>query len=231
MEPYPPNCGDPDDPRDEGEPRSRLWTALLWIPTALGPYLERYGHPIRYGYVGREWPVSYYQTVFAVEAGSAEMPSAGRAFTPEIVTELIARGVDVAPITLHAGVSSLEEHERPPAEFFRVPPDTARRVNAALGGGSRVIAVGTTVVRALESAVEGGGPVRPAEGWTEILVSPDRGVRVVSGLLSGWHEPRASHLLMLEAVGGRDLLTRSYDEAVRDGYLWHEFGDLLLILP
>jgi len=231
MEPYPPNCGDPDAPSDEGPSRSRLWTALLSIPTALGPYLERHGHAIRYGYVGREWPVSYYQTVFAVEAGSAEMPSAGWAFTPEIVTELIARGVDVAPITLHAGVSSLEEHEAPPAEFFRVSTDTARRVNDALSGGGRVIAVGTTVVRALESAAEEDGRVGPAEGWTEIVVSPDRDVRVVDGLLSGWHEPRASHLLILEAVAGRALLERAYAEAVRRGYRWHEFGDLHLTLP
>jgi len=227
LEPYPPNCG----PLDERPAESRLWTALLRLPSALGPYLDRHGHPIRYGYVGREWPVSYYQTVFAMEAGSAEMPSAGRAFTPEMITGLIARGIDVAPITLHAGVASLEEHEPPPAEFYRVPRETARRVSQAREAGGRVIAVGTTVVRALETAADEGAVVREGRGWTRLVVSPERGVRVVDGLLTGWHEPRASHLLMLEAVAGRELLELSYRAALQQRYLWHEFGDLHLVLP
>ena len=227
LEPYPPNCA----PLDERPGESRLWTALLRLPSALGPYLERHGHPIRYGYVTREWPVSYYQTVFAMEAGSAEMPSAGRAFTPEMITGLIARGIDVAPITLHAGVASVEEHEPPPAEFYRVPGETARRVSQAREAGGRVIAVGTTVVRALETAADEGAVVREGRGWTRLVVSPERGVRVVDGLLTGWHEPRASHLLMLEAVAGRDLLEASYRAALEHRYLWHEFGDLHLVLP
>ena len=227
LEPYPPNCG----PLDERPAESRLWTALLRLPSALGPYLDRHGHPIRYGYVGREWPVSYYQTVFAMEAGSTEMPSAGRAFTPEMITGLIARGIDVAPITLHAGVASLEEHEPPPAEFYRVPRETARRVSQAREAGGRVIAVGTTVVRALETAADEGAVVREGRGWTRLVVSPERGVRVVDGLLTGWHEPRASHLLMLEAVAGRELLELSYRAALQQRYLWHEFGDLHLVLP
>ena len=159
------------------------------------------------------------------------MPSAGRAFTPEILTRLIAAGVDVVPVTLHAGVSSLEDHEPPYAEFRRVGADAARRVNLARGSGGRVIAVGTTVVRALESSADDVGFVRASEGWTQLVVGPDRGVRVVDGLLTGWHEPRASHLLMLEAIAGRPLLELSYRSAVERGYLWHEFGDLHLILP
>jgi S-adenosylmethionine:tRNA ribosyltransferase-isomerase len=193
--------------------------------------IEHHGHPIRYDNPIQEWPVSYFQTVYAMEAGSAEMPSAGRAFTPEMITQLIARGIDVAPVTLHAGVASLEEHEPPPVEFYRVPEDTARRVSVARQAGGRIIAVGTTVVRALETVAEESGTVRAGSGWTKMVVSADRGVRAVDGLLTGWHEPRASHLLMLEAVGGRELLEASYRAAIAEGYLWHEFGDLHLLLP
>jgi len=227
MEPYPPDCG----PLEERPAESRYWTAALRLPSAMGPYLERHGHPIRYGYVNGEWPVSAYQTVFAMEAGSAEMPSAGRAFTPEMITDLIARGVDVAPLTLHAGVASVEEHEDPPAEYYRVPATTARRVSEARRAGGRIIAVGTTVVRALETVADESGEVRPGSGWTRVVVSPNTAVRAVDGLLTGWHEPRASHLLMLEAVAGRDVLEVSYRAALERGYLWHEFGDLHLVLP
>jgi len=227
LEPYPPDCG----PIEERAHESRLWTADLRFPGALGAYLARHGRPIRYGYVTREWPVSYYQTVYAMEAGSAEMPSAGRAFTPQMITDLISRGIDVAPVTLHAGVASLEEHEPPTAEFYRVPEQTARRVALAREAGRRIIAVGTTVVRAIETVTDESGTVRSGRGWTKLVVSPERGVRAVDGLLTGWHEPRASHLLMLEAVAGRELLEASYMAALERGYLWHECGDLHLVLP
>jgi S-adenosylmethionine:tRNA ribosyltransferase-isomerase len=169
--------------------------------------------------------------VFAGEPGSAEMPSAGRPFTAELVTELVSRGILVAPITLHAGVSSPELGERPYPERYRVPTATADVVNTVRASGGRVIAVGTTVVRALESVVDDAGVVRGGQGWTNLVVTPERGVRVVDGLLSGWHEPEASHLQMLEAIAGADLLARSYGAARERGYLWHEFGDVHLILP
>jgi S-adenosylmethionine:tRNA ribosyltransferase-isomerase len=225
--PYPPDCG--PDSTAPGE--SRLWVVALSLPGPLGPYLRRHGHPIQYADVGTEWPSSYYQTVYAQEPGSAEMPSAGRAFTPEMLTQLIARGVDVAPVTLHTGVSSLEDHEPPYAEFFRVGSETARRVTEAKRAGGRIVAVGTTAVRALESAVNPLGDLHEAEGWTQLVVSPQTGVRVIDGLLTGWHEPKASHLLMLEAIAGRPLLETSYRAAVEHRYRWHEFGDLHLILP
>jgi S-adenosylmethionine:tRNA ribosyltransferase-isomerase len=208
-----------------------LWVATLAVGDDLLAYLDRYGRPIRYQYTGGDWPLSAYQTVYATDPGSAEMPSAGRAFTPELVTRLVATGVDVAPLVLHTGVSSLEDHEPPYAEWFRVPADTARRVRQTRAADGRVIAVGTTVVRALESAADGCGGVDPADGWTDLIIGPERGVSVVDGLLTGWHEPGASHLAMLEAVAGRSLLERSYAEALAGGYLWHEFGDLHLILP
>jgi S-adenosylmethionine:tRNA ribosyltransferase-isomerase len=210
---------------------TRLWVATLGLPCALESYLQRYGFPIRYGYVRQGWPASYYQTVYATEMGSAEMPSAGRAFTPELITRLVARGVQLAPLILHTGVASLEDHEPPYEEFYRVPLETARAVNAARAAGRRVIAVGTTVVRALETVADTSGMVHPGEGWTRLVITPRRGLSVVDGLLTGLHEPRASHLAMLEALAGREHLRVTYAEALREKYLWHEFGDLHLILP
>ncbi len=181
---------------------TRLWVATLALPSPLHAYLEQHGFPIRYGYVKEAWPASYYQTAYATELGSAEMPSAGRAFTPELLTSLAAQGVRFAPLLLHTGVASLEDHEPPYDEQYRVPEETARAVNAARAEGRRVIAVGTTVVRALETVADAGGIARPGEGWTSLIVTPERGVRVVDGLLTGLHEPRASHLAMLEAIAG-----------------------------
>ena len=179
----------------------------------------------------REWPLGYYQTVYATEAGSAEMPSAGRAFTPELLARLVARGVQVAPLLLHTGVASLEEHEPPYEEFYRVPLDTARLVNATRERGGRVVAVGTTVVCALETVTDETGTAHPGEGWTTLVVTPQRGLRAVDALLTGLHEPRATHLAMLEALAGREHLRTAYAAALREGYLWHEFGDLHLLLP
>jgi S-adenosylmethionine:tRNA ribosyltransferase-isomerase len=214
----------------------RLWRARL--STAVVPYLLRHGEPIRYSYVRRPWPIEDYQTVFGTTPGSAEMPSASRPFTPEMVTGLVARGVTFAPITLHTGVSSLEGDEAPYPEPYDVPPATARLVNLTRRHGGRVIALGTTVVRALETAARVAGPaagplVSPAAGWTEHIVTPEPGHRLlaVDGLITGLHEPRSSHLRMLAAFHGRELLGRCYAEATDRGYLWHEFGDLHLLLP
>jgi S-adenosylmethionine:tRNA ribosyltransferase-isomerase len=211
----------------------RLWLARLELPEPepVEAYLARHGRPIRYGYVPDEWPLEAYQTVFALEPGSAEMPSAARPFTPEIVTRLVAGGVLVAPIMLHTGVSSPERHEPPYAERYRVPDETARLVNAVRGWGGRVVAVGTTVVRALETVAEPDGSVRPATGWTGLVLTPERGLWAVDGLVTGWHEPEASHLELLRAAAPDDLLERCYAEALGRGYLWHEFGDSHLVLP
>ena len=214
-------------------PRGRLWLAELDLPPWLSllDYLAQHGRAIRYSYVHQDWPIEAYRSVYATDQGSAEMPSAGRAFTAEIITSLVARGIGVAPILLHTGVSSLESHEPPYPERYRVPADTARKVNATRRWGGRVIAVGTTVVRALETVTDDRGLTHPGEGWTDVLVTPERGARSVDGLLTGWHEPEATHLLMLEAVADREVLRRSYESALAHDYLWHEFGDLHLILP
>jgi S-adenosylmethionine:tRNA ribosyltransferase-isomerase len=191
--------------------------------------LWRIGEPIRYGYARRR-PLAAYQNVYATTPGSAEMPSAGRPITVRLIASLAARGVGVAAICLHTGVSSPERHEPPFPEEYEVPWQTVRALEAARAAGGRVIAVGTTVVRALETVVGEDGSVSPGSGWTQLVIEPDRRIRAVDGLITGWHEPEASHLMMLEAIGGQELLERSYAEAVARGYLWHEFGDSHLIL-
>jgi S-adenosylmethionine:tRNA ribosyltransferase-isomerase len=211
----------------------RLWRARL--SAAVLPYLLRHGVPIRYSYVRQMWPLAAYQTVFATRPGSAEMPSASRPFTPEVVTRLVARGVTFAPLTLDTGVSSLEGDEEPYPEPYDVPPATARLVNLTRREGGRVIAAGTTVVRALETAARaepaGDGMVVASAGWTDHIVTAGTGLLAVDGLLTGLHEPRSSHLRMLEAFAGHDLLSRCYAAAVGGRYLWHEFGDVHLLLP
>jgi S-adenosylmethionine:tRNA ribosyltransferase-isomerase len=214
---------------------SRLWMAALIVPDGVLSYLARFGFPIRYAYVKRPWPSSMYQTVFANEMGSAEMPSAGRPFTPELVTRLVSFGIQIAPVVLHTGVASLEDHEPPYEEYYRVSPETAERVNSARRNGHRVVAVGTTVVRALATVTDEHGTTAAGEGWTGLVITERRPLRVVNALITGLHEPHATHLLMLgrvvEAAGGdQHDLERAYREAAALGYLWHEFGDSHLII-
>jgi S-adenosylmethionine:tRNA ribosyltransferase-isomerase len=216
---------------------SRLWIAALELESPVLPYLERFGTPIRYSYVTRSWPESMYQTIFATEPGSAEMPSAGRPFTPELVTRLVSAGIQVAPLLLHTGVASLEDHEPPYEEYFRVTRETADRVNSTRRGGGRVVAVGTTVVRALETVTDPRGMTSPGEGWTSLVIGPERPLRAVNGMITGLHEPHATHLAILReviaAAGGQrpsSQLDRAYAEAQLAGYLWHEFGDSHLII-
>ncbi|GCE27702.1 queuosine biosynthesis protein [Dictyobacter alpinus] len=211
----------------------RLWIATLNLPavTTRDEFLTKHGQPIRYSYVKDAWPIEYYQTAYANEIGSAEMPSAGRAFTPTLLTRLIARGVQIVPLLLHTGVASLESHEPPYEEFYRVPATTASLVTTARQEGRRVIAVGTTVVRALETVTTPNGITHPGEGWTRTIVTPERGIHSVNALLTGFHEPQATHLAMLEALATRSHLQLTYQEALQQRYLWHEFGDLHLLLP
>ncbi|HEX9863941.1 MAG TPA: S-adenosylmethionine:tRNA ribosyltransferase-isomerase [Acidimicrobiia bacterium] len=208
----------------------RLWVAALKGTSDVLQYLEEHGRPIRYQ-GGPAWPIRDYQTIFAGEPGSAEMPSAGRPFTPDLVTRLVSKGVTVVPILLHTGVSSYEDDETPGEERYRVPAATAIVVSRLRDAGGRVIAVGTTVVRALETVARVDGSVHAGAGVTDLVVTREHGLRVTDALLTGWHEPRSTHLRLLETVAGRDLLQKSYDEALAGDYLWHEFGDELLILP
>ena len=209
----------------------RLWTASFSGRDGVEAFLTWHGRPIRYSYVPDRWPLATYQTVFSTEPGSAGMPSAGRTCTPELVTDLVTAGVLVAPVTLHAGVASLEAGESPLPERFAVPEVTAAVVNLTRTAGSRVLAVGTTVTRALESAVGADGAVRASSGWTDLVLGAERPARVVGGIITGWHDPEASHLALLEAVAGPALVRAAYAEAERSGYLGHEFGDSCLLLP
>ena len=217
--------------RYPGPAAIRLWAASVAVGGAPGAFLARHGRPIRYSYVPDPWPLPAYQTVFARTPGSAEMPSAGRPFSAGLVTDLVAAGVVIAPITLHAGVASLEAGEPPLPERFAVPEPTAQLVNLTRAEGRRVVAVGTTCTRALESAAGPGGIVRARHGWTDLVLGSGHPARTVTGLITGWHDPEASHLALLEAVAGQELVRAAYLEAEQAGYLWHEFGDSCLLLP
>ena len=227
-----------DQPRTPASPTAysptgtgtRLWRARLDSPVPVADYLAWNGRPISYGYLSKSWPIRDYQTVFGMHPGSAEMPSAGRPFSTELVTRLVSSGVAIAPITLHTGLSSQQVGEAPQPERFTVPPNTARMVNDTKRSGNRVIAVGTTVTRALESASDQCGLLSGRSGWTELVLGPDHPVQVVDGLITGLHNPDASHLLLVESVAGAELTQQAYDAAVAEPYLWHEFGDSCLLL-
>jgi S-adenosylmethionine:tRNA ribosyltransferase-isomerase len=217
-----------------GDRPSRLWRART-EPRATGTgYLRRFGQPIEYGYLDRSYPLSERQNVYALstdDGGSAEMASAGRPFTADLVVRLMSSGIPVVPLRLDTGVSSPEAHEPPYPERFWVPEVTARLVTGARDAGRRVVAVGTTVTRALESATGDDGVTRPASGWTDLVLGRDQPVRAVTGLITGLHAPGASHLMLLEAVAGPELVRTAYAEAVARRYLWHEFGDSMIFLP
>jgi S-adenosylmethionine:tRNA ribosyltransferase-isomerase len=209
----------------------RLWQARPSRSTPAASYLAVHGRPVEYAYLARPYDLADHQTVYADQPGSAEMPSAGRPFTADLLVRLITRGVLVAPVVLHCQVSSPQSHEPPLPERYQVPETTARLVRSTLQAGRRVVAVGTTVVRALESAVGPDGRIRADAGWTDLVIGPGRPARVVTGLISGLHEPEASHLHLLESVVGPDLVRAAYAAAVDSTYLWHEFGDSMLFLP
>ncbi|MGE3285505.1 MAG: S-adenosylmethionine:tRNA ribosyltransferase-isomerase [Pseudonocardia sp.] len=229
---------------DPAARRSRLWRARVPVEGGLPAWLARVGRPIRYSHLRSTPPIEAYRTVFAQAAAefpsaefpnaefpSAEMPSAGRPFSPRVLAALRARGVGVVTSTLHTGVSSPEVGEAPLPERYTVPAPTAAAVNATRARGGRIVAVGTTVTRALETVAAPDGTVRPGAGWTDLVLGPQRPARTVGGLVTGWHEPEASHLQLLEAVAGRRLVRRAYRDALAEGYLWHEFGDVCLLLP
>lgn len=217
---------------------SRLWQAVF--PGCVRDLLMRHGRPISYGYLDRSYPLADYQTVFAdtdrdfnrsCEMASAEMASAGRPFSDRLVSRLVSLGIRFAPIMLHTGVSSLEADETPLPERYEVSRPTAELINLTREQGHRIIATGTTVTRAIESAAAPDGRVSASAGWTDLVIGPDRPVRAVGGLITGWHEPQASHLLLLEAVAGTRLVQQAYTAALEQHYLWHEFGDSALFLP
>lgn len=197
--------------------------------------LSRMGKPVRYWYASDSWGLDWYQTVFAREPGSMEMPSAGRAFTWRMLLDLRKRGIATAFLVLHAGLSSFMDQEfdasHPmPVEPYRIGPEAAAAVNRARSSGGRILAVGTTVVRALESAAERDGSISAREAATALRITRDHRLKVADGLITGFHEPEASHLDLLSAFLPEERLQAVYGEALANRYLWHEFGDINLIL-
>ena len=212
-----------------------VWLAFDLAGERLAQALHRAGRPVRYAYVPRPWPLHQYQTLFAAGPGSAEMASAGRPFTVQTLRDLRHRGIGLATISLHAGLSTYGDPDTDrryvPAEPYLVPEATAAAVAACRAAGGRVVAIGTTVVRALETAAAGGDGVRPGAGVTRLRIGPGHRLAAVDGLLTGLHEPEASHLDLLGAFLDRAALDRAYAAALGSGYLWHEFGDVCLLLP
>jgi S-adenosylmethionine:tRNA ribosyltransferase-isomerase len=212
-----------------------VWLAFDLAGERLAEALHRAGRPVRYAYVPRPWPLHQYQTLFAAGPGSAEMASAGRPFTVQTLRDLRRRGIGLATISLHAGLSTygdpVTDRRYVPAEPYLVPEATAAAVAACRAAGGRVVAIGTTVVRALETAAAGGDGVRPGAGVTRLRIGPGHRLAAVDGLLTGLHEPEASHLDLLGAFLDRAALDRAYAAALGSGYLWHEFGDVCLLLP
>jgi S-adenosylmethionine:tRNA ribosyltransferase-isomerase len=214
----------------------RLWKIRFSLAGApLMEALSRLGQPVRYWYAEGPWDLDFYQTVYAREPGSMEMPSAGRAFTWKLLMQLRARGIETAFLVLHAGLSSYMDQEfdagHPASvEPFRLDASAAGKINRAKARGGRIVAVGTTVVRALESIADAAGTVREAQGSTCLRITPGYRLRTVDGLLTGFHEPEASHLDLLSAFLPPERLKAVYEEALRERYLWHEFGDVNLIL-
>lgn len=207
----------------------RVWYGWFQIPLAMPAYLMQVGEPIRYAYVKERFPLRDYQTIFAREPGSSELPSAARPFTSRVVRELRSRGVEIAAITLHCGVASFEAPERPATERYAVSSATAAAINRAREEGRRAIAVGTTVVRALESAVQG-GEIVASSGWTDLVIEGSKPVTTVDGLLTGFHGETATHQSMLRAFASREVLSEAYAEAASRCYEQHEFGDVHLIV-
>ncbi|MCQ6268318.1 S-adenosylmethionine:tRNA ribosyltransferase-isomerase [Fictibacillus sp. WQ 8-8] len=203
--------------------------------SALYDQIYQIGQPVRYEYIKTPWELDYYQTVFATSPGSVEMPSAGRAFSWELLFRLQKKGVKIAYIQLHTGLSYLMDDKwhvepRENMEEYMVPEETAQAVQKAKESGNKVIAVGTTVVRALESGADHEGRIRAASGWTNLYITAETKLQVADGLITGLHEPEASHLDLLSAFVSPELLKVSYEEAITQKYFWHEFGDMNLIL-
>jgi S-adenosylmethionine:tRNA ribosyltransferase-isomerase len=208
--------------------RARLWYVSFGLDMPMYAYLAQFGTPITYAYLDRDFPLREYQTFFARSIGSAEMPSAARPFTKPIVEQLRRRGVEIATITLHCGVASFEAPEQPGTERFAVSREAADHVNACRREARRVIAIGTTVVRALESAASDDGVIA-SRGWTDLAIGESYQLKTVDALLSGFHDANATHLKMLRALMSAELLEAAYTEAGERGYAYHEFGDVHFI--
>ncbi len=217
--------------RYQASERLHLWIVELSTNGPVDSYLRHNGRPIEYQQLDSNFPLAYYQSIFSFVPGSAEMPSAGRAFTAKTVQGLLDKGIIVVPILLHTGISSLEIDEKPHREYMEIDPVTAATINSAKSKGNRIVAVGTTAVRAVESSTDRFGNSEPFRGHTELYINQEYRFQIINGLLTGFHEPRSSHLHMLQALAGSEHLEHAYQLALEKEYFWHHFGDLHLLLP
>lgn len=199
--------------------------------------LSALSKPITYEYVQGEVSLAALQNVYASVPGSSEPPSAGRHFTPELLERLRAHGVEMTQLTLHTGVSSIEIEEENVEEHtmyeeeYNLPAEAAEAINRARREGRRVIAVGTTVTRTLETCAREDGMVEARHGWTDLYITPGYRFKAIDGLITGLHEAKSTRLVLLTAfVGDKDLVLQVYNEAIERGYRWHEFGDACLVL-
>jgi S-adenosylmethionine:tRNA ribosyltransferase-isomerase len=215
---------------------------IVHLRTSLPPLeaIERYGEIPLPPYVRRQ-PTDAdrerYQTVYARSTGSVAAPTAGLHFTPELMAELGGRGVTFASLVLHVGVGTFRpvdaddpaEH-RMHSEWFRVPEDTSAKFDETRRRGGAVWAVGTTTVRTLESVAAEDGSVPPAEGWTDIFIRPPHRFRAVDHLITNFHLPRSTLLMLVSAFAGREVVLEAYREAVELGYRFFSYGDAMAIL-
>jgi S-adenosylmethionine:tRNA ribosyltransferase-isomerase len=213
----------------------RLWKIKFSATGAeLIDIFYQIGKPIRYGYISAPLPLEYYMTVFAIDPGSSEMPSAGRAFTWKMLFDLKNKNIGTSFLTLHTGLSSYMDddlsstHIVSEEEYF-IPAGTAARIRTAKAKGGRIIAVGTTVVRALESSAYLTGKVVAGHSYTNLKITGEHNLKIANGLITGFHEPEASHLDLISAFLNPSQIVKAYEEAIEKKYLWHEFGDLCLI--
>ncbi len=202
-------------------------------------HIERLGKMPLPPYIRREPEEKdriFYQTVYAEKKGAIAAPTAGLHFTEAILNEIKSRGVEIGYITLHVGigtfkpvkVESVEDHDMH-AEYAEIPEETALRVNGAKTEGRRVIAVGTTVVRTLESYADEDGNLQPRRGLTALFIRPGFRFRVVNGLITNFHLPRSTLLMLISAFAGREFVLRAYEEAKRTGYRFLSYGDAMFI--
>ena len=216
----------------------KLWRLAFELNgTSIDQWRKRLAQPVRYHYVPDAWGLEYYQNVYAQFPGSSEMPSAGRAFTPEMLDALHARGIGVVRIVLHTGVSNIDIEEeridqhRMYEEEYQLSEEAAQIINHARSRGGRVFAVGTTVVRTLETVANASGFLEEQSGWTSLYIQPGDRFKAVDALLTGFHEAKSTRLVLAVAfTGDKDLVLRAYHEALERDYRWHEFGDLTLIV-
>lgn len=178
-----------------------------------------------------------YQTVFARESGSAAAPTAGLHFTPELLDQLRAKGVQIEKLLLHVGlgtfrpvnVEEVTEHKMH-SEFYTLTPETADRLNRVRAAGGRIIAVGTTSVRTLETVASEDGLIKPGQGWTDIFIYPGYRFKAVDGMITNFHLPKSSLLMLVSAFAGRERMLQAYSDAVADRYRFFSFGDAMLLL-